>query len=371
MMEEDTLQNYTTPAHPTAFSGIGNVGKYYRLGPERTRHLLSRVYSYPIHRSYRRPKVRNPYFIYAKRSQLQIDLIDMQALAKQNDNYKYIICIIDTFTRKLWVRAVRSRHAQGVTAAVREILVTMDRLPDSILADRGTEMKNRYFQRMLADLNIRFDHPDSEVKAGSVERVNRSLQSLLYKSMTERESRRYIDVLQPLVETYNSRPHRSLQGMSPDEADLDANQDRVSSIQRERFAKILEERRPPRFRVGDTVRVKINFGNRFARGYEEQFSRELFRIRDINLRMPIPMYFLYSLDEEERIDGGFYGNEITLANIAEDEHRVEKILQQRRNSEGHLEYLVRWRGYGREHDSWIRATDITRRFEDNSSSSNE
>jgi hypothetical protein len=138
--------------------------------------------------------------------------------------------------------------------------------------------------------------------------ANRSLQQLIYQYLTENETRRYIDALPELVETYNSRPHRALQQMTPNEADLPQNEGRVSSIQRERFAKLLQASRTARFNIGDTVRVQANFGNRFARGYNERFTRELFEIVAINKRMPVPMYELRSLMTDHPVAGNFYAS---------------------------------------------------------------
>jgi hypothetical protein len=138
--------------------------------------------------------------------------------------------------------------------------------------------------------------------------VNRSLQHLIYQYMTENESRRYIDALDDLTLTYNSRPHRSLKGMTPNEADLPENENKVSSIQRQRFAALLEKKHPVRFKVGDVVRVQGNFGDRFARGYNERFSRTLYEILSVNTRMPVPMYMLRDIMDNVDMDGGFYAS---------------------------------------------------------------
>ena len=55
------------------------------------------------------------------------------------------------------------------------------------------------------------------------ERANKSLQVLIYKYPSAKETTRYLDELDRLTDSYNSRPHRSLKEMMPNEADEAAN----------------------------------------------------------------------------------------------------------------------------------------------------
>ena len=59
--------------------------------------------------------------------------------------------------------------------------------------------------------------------AAVAERANKSLQVLIYKYPSAKETTRYLDELDRLTDSYNSRPHRSLKEMMPNEADEAAN----------------------------------------------------------------------------------------------------------------------------------------------------
>ena len=180
--------------------------------------------------------------------------------------------------------------------------------------------------------------------------------------MTETQSRKYVHWFQDLVESYNNRPHRSLQFLTPNDADKVENQDRVSSIHRERYAKLLDRKTPIRFKVGDQVRVKVNYDQPFARSYNEQFSQALYEIIGINRRMPIPMYKLKHLESGEDVMGGWYAQELTLVQNPDNVFKVEKVLKKRRRR-GIDEILVKWANYSDSHNSWIPASNVTQVFD--------
>lgn len=216
-----------------------------------------------------------------------------------------------------------------------------------------------------------------QIKAGIVERVNRSLQSLIYKYMTHNETRTWIYALDALVESYNKRPHRSIDHLSPDEvctlqyrynidhhidattfqAELDINKNRVATALRKHYNKAIEAPgTEPKFKVGNIVRLKNNFGNRFARGYEEQFTQELFKIIRVIRSTPETrgmgrtMYEIKSEDTGEIIAGKCYANE--LQKVTTDVLRFN-VIDHGYDAHGQPIMKISWKGYGPHHDQWV------------------
>lgn len=353
------LAQYTNPPHPTAFSGITNVAAHHQILPDKASEILAYTDVYGLHREYKKPRVRNPIYIRFKREQVQVDLIDMQALSGFNNGYKYLVCAIDCFTKFLWVRPVRSKEAVEVLRSMQSMIAEMVEKPRQIFCDRGTELKNHLMIAYLQQEGIKLIHPSSELKAAIVERVNRSLQNLLYKYMTHNETRSYVVSLPLIVHVYNTRPHRSIDHLTPTEAEQPENAERVLGALQRHYQGIERPKLKIKFKVGDVVRYKTNSGNRFARGYEEQFSRELCKIDSVNKKMAIPMYKLRSMDTGDLIVGGFYNEELQAR--PSDEFKVETVLQ--RQVRGGIPYcLVKWVGFGDAHNSWIPESNVTRVF---------
>jgi hypothetical protein len=234
----------------------------------------------------------------------------------------------------------------------------MQDLPKSIFFDRGREYVNQNVYNYLKELDIFVHHPNSPLKAAIAERFNRSLQDLIFKYLTQNETNRYIDVLEDLLTTYNTRGHRTLQYMSPNDAELEKNKNHVISALNQYYTKITSLQTKVKFAVGDTVRIEKE-RTKFARGYHERFTRELFEVVSVNRRMPIPTYKLKSLNTDEIIGGAFYNNE--LQKVSGDIYRVEKVLK-KRTQHGVKQLFVKWMDFDSSHNSWIKESDITETF---------
>jgi transposase InsO family protein len=365
--EQDLKENYNKPGHPIAFSGIQNIYNYYNgnLSVNKIKEILAGIENYTLHREYKKGQ-RNPSYSHFKRNQFQMDLVDIQALAPYNDGIRYLLTVIDTFTRFAWARLLKDKRGETVLEAFKSVLESAKDKPRIIVCDRGTEFHNVKFKKFCADNNIFLYTPDSSIHAAYVERFNRTLQSLIYKYMTENETHRFIDkvskdgvltnVFAQLMQTYNNRKHRMI-GTSPCIAETNPE---VHLSMREKLGKYYEKIKPKKriFNIGDTVRIAKQKG-KFSRGYQEQSNLEIFKIYEIREKSKIPMYLLESYDGNEKIKGAFYDFELTKVN--QTEFRVEKVLKSRKRGDV-TEHYVKWKGFNDSYNSWITADDVTKQF---------
>lgn len=360
MINQQIYDDYINPRHSTAFSSPGNIKRHNKTyGRKDILETLNSVDSYTLHREFHKPRVRNPYFVYEKREQAQADLIDVSGLKEDNDDVTFLLVLIDVFTKLAWVEPLKRKTAEATLAGLRKILADMRQLPKSILFDRGKEFVNKRVTDFLIKSKIRIIHPNSEIKAGVAERFNRTLQDMLYRYLTENETFRYIDQLKNLVHAYNNRKHRTLKYITPTEAELEANKTWVLNAHNERFSKIVEKQKNPKYEIGQKVRIK-KLNHRFQRGYHERFLREHFEIIQIMRKMPIPMYVIRSLNTHDIIRGAFYAEE--LQPISGDVFKIEKVIKKRKLKTGEEELFVKWQGYNDTHNSWVKASDITAEY---------
>ena len=230
----------------------------------------------------------------------------------------------------------------------------LDRKPKVLVTDRGLEFTNRQVQTLLRQQGVEWMPAQGTLKAAVAERANKTLQILIYKYLTEKETLRYITVLPRLVTTYNRRGHRTLEGMTPAQADQPQNEPAVQAIAHDRYYQIgLARRQDLPFKIGDVVRVKTQpkkAVSSSARAYAEQFHGEYYRIARINRTLPVAMYYLKSLDTGEMIEGGFYAEE--LQRQRGELFKIEAVLGERVRA-GRREILVKWKYFGDRWNEWI------------------
>lgn len=358
-VEERAARLFVTPGHPTAFSTPSRVAKFHNITLAKARKILEEIEGYTLHREFKQPKLYNPYYVRKRRKQVQGDLIDISALARKNRGVRFLLLLIDIFTKRVWVYPLRNKSADSTRAAMEDWLDNIDVPPEILMTDAGTEFTNQRVQDLLQSRNVRWRHALGTMKACMAERANKTVQILLYKYMTEKETEKYIDKLPELVQTYNRRGHRTLEGMTPEEADLPENENRVRAIFQKRYTKLGQQARKVKFAVDDLVRIKTDPKKitSDARAYAQQFKGEYFRIVRINRTFPNPLYHLRSTDTGEDIIGGFYASE--LQRVRGEVYRIERVLE-RKVENGVRLMKVKWKHFAT--PGWIRESDVVQVF---------
>jgi hypothetical protein len=351
-IDDEIKENYKTPGHPTAFSNAKNVYKFYNgiYSLRRIKNILKGIESYSIHKEFHKG-VRNISYARYKRYQFQIDLCFLMDYAEWNDGVKYLLTVIDCFTRFAFVRTLVDKNSNTVLKAFQNVIDTLDVKPRNIVCDRGNEFVNKNFINYCKQQKMTLIQPKSNVHAAYVERFNRTIQNLIYKFMTENSTNRYVDHLDDILNSYNSRYHRMID-MSPMEAETNPEAElHINNLISSNELKI--KRKIPSYKIGDFVRIAKQ-KNTFSRGYQPQSQIEIFRIQKISSNKRIPLYYLSNYDQTENIEGGFYEFELTPVNI--ETFRIEKILK-RRKYRGENQIFVKWLGYSDKYNQWIPESD--------------
>ena len=150
-----------------------------------------------------------------------------------------------------------------------------------VQSDKATEFLNSTFQGMLKRHGIKFYTSENEdLKASVVERFNRTLKTKMFRYLTNKNTRRYVDVLDDMLHQYNNTYHRSI-GMAPVEVDVN-NEDLVR--------KLLHSLKPTSYKwkygVGDRVRIAMQKCS-FRKGYLSDWSHNIFEIKSRLATVPV------------------------------------------------------------------------------------
>lgn len=270
----------------------------------------------------------------------QADLAQFDFLASENKKYKFLLVVIDCFSKYVWARPLKSKTGSEVTHAFQSIL--NDRTPKNLQTDQGKEFFNSHFQNLMKKYSINHYHTFSSKKAAIVERVIKTLKNRLYLEFSLNGNYKWIDIIQRIVDEYNHTKHSTIR-MKPS----DVNKTNENSIMKNsyNFMKIAGQNK---LVVGDVVRIS-RYKHVFDKNYHPNWTTELFKIIEVKITNPVT-YLLEDM-EGRPIKGAFYEQELQKTKQP-DVYLVEKILRKKGDK-----VLVKWLGFDKSHNSWIHRTN--------------
>ena len=278
------------------------------------------------------------------------DLVDMQSFSKTNKGYKYILMIIDVFSKFGWAIPLKTKTGVEVTRAFERLWRTVPH-PKKLWVDKGTEFYNGTMKKLLAKNNIELYSTENEEKSSVVERWNRTIKRNMWKYFTANNTTRYIDVLPQIIERYNSTYHRSIKTTPTLAREPSKRQHVEESLYHDRRSPLL---RRPKFEVGDRVRI-LKKKKTFEKGFTSNWTEELFTVSEVKRTNP-PTYTIEDT-KGENIQGTFYEQE--LQKTTQEIYRIEKVLKRRTTKKDKVkEIYVKWRGYSNAFNSWIPLSDL-------------
>jgi hypothetical protein len=198
------------------------------------------------------------------------------------------------------------------------------------------------------------------------------LKEKIYACFMEKQTYRYIDVLQKIVYSYNHTPHQTLGGSTPASVNK-STEDEMRYVQYLVRNKKMK-RKPPstimklnvkskkkkkqvyKFKIGDHVRVSHQ-KRTLGKGYQEKWTVEYFKIAKRVRRGKQDVCKISDINGV-MIQGTFYRYELRKIDKSEtDSFKIEKISK-RKKINGTKDVLVKWLGWPSKFNSWIPEKDV-------------
>lgn len=207
----------------------------------------------------------------------QMDLLDYQKYARNNNGNRYILICVDLFTRKAYAEAIKTKKPTDTKQGLSKIL--LKETPSVIYSDNGNEWKGD-FKKFLNEKNIL--HFTNEVgdhnTLGIIDRFSRTIKNAIAKYMTANNTTQWVNILEKLIKLYNNTPHTAINDIKPKNADKNPERYEIGAINFEKQkhnAKI--DNRPHNLHVGDYVRIQQP-KKQFKKGYEITYSKDIYKI---------------------------------------------------------------------------------------------
>jgi len=275
----------------------------------------------------------------------------MQEWSKLNKGFRYMLNVVDVFSKFAWSIPLKDKTGQTTLDAFKLIVKRSGRIPKYIWVDEGKEFYNKYMNEWMNENNIIRYSTHGEHKSAVVERFNRTLKGNMWKRFTAENSRNWINMLDKLMNDYNSKYHNTIK-MTPTEASKKENEKIVLNNQGFVDREVDTKLHKHKFTVGDRVRISRIKGL-FEKGYLPNWSEEVFEI--VEVKYTNPYTYILKDTKGEIIAGSFYTEE--LQKTDQEVYRIEKVLRKKKIN-GVEHGLVKWLGYNEKFNEWIPMKDI-------------
>jgi len=102
-------------------------------------------------------------------------LLATRAADGSEEGMRFLLMVIDAFSKYAWVEPIKSKTGKAVTDAFEKILKrAKSRKPSNLQTDDGKECHNSTFAALMQQKNIQHFSSSGDTKASIVERFNRT-----------------------------------------------------------------------------------------------------------------------------------------------------------------------------------------------------
>lgn len=316
--------------------------------PGKSKKWLNQQLTHSLHKPARRRFPRNRYFVRTPGELAQADIADLSMFGDQNDGFKYLLTFIDVFSKKAFVVPLKTKTGNEMKNAL--TLIFKKFRPQSLQTDRGTEFINGVVKQFCKQngVNLFFTY-NQDVKCAVVERFNRTLKGRMFKYFTANATRKYIDILDKLVNAYNNSYHRTIK-MTPNQVTgqttLDVFNNTYGKETPRDYIMNRQNEEKTKFVVGDRVRVKYVLTS-MDKAYYPNWSDQVFKVISVSEADKRDMY---EIEDELRVKQPrrFYSYELQKIE-GEPVYRIEKVIKH-----GKTKSLVKWLNHPESFNSWVK-----------------
>jgi hypothetical protein len=137
-----------------------------------------------------------------------IDLIDLNNYVNYNYQNKYIITVVDIFSRKVWLEKTKEKSAETIKKGFEKVCNRAGVMPVALISDNGKEFLGEFGDFCKDnDIKQRFTRSYTPQANGVVERKNREIRKLIKTLMIKNNTLKWMgfldDIEYNLNRTYN------------------------------------------------------------------------------------------------------------------------------------------------------------------------
>jgi len=214
-------------------------------------------------------------------SLIQMDIFDLSRYASSNKQYKYILCIIDVYTRYIWCYKMKNKDNINVFDCFKKFIEHSNLkkyTPTILMSDHDSTFMSPQFQQILRDNdvihqpNILNDHH----ALGLIDSFTRTLKKTMSRMILQNNSSNWIDNIAEIVDNYNDTGHSAIKNIKPKDAFLEKNHRTIYDIN---YEKSFYNNVKSDIDVGDKVRIKLS--GKFRKGTDARYTDEVYTVTKV------------------------------------------------------------------------------------------
>lgn len=156
----------------------------------------------------KQPPIPKPILTEVPMKHLEMDLVNFQVYEKWNNGFKYMLNIVDHFTKFAWIFALKSKKAEEVADRLKIIFEGWG-YPDILHSDNGGEFIAQVIVELAREYRIEIRHgaPYRPNVQGACERFNQTTEKEFAKWMTETGRKDWINHINKYLLIYRNSVH--------------------------------------------------------------------------------------------------------------------------------------------------------------------
>lgn len=345
---------YFDPENQASFGGIDTLYTYvkddkkYKFTKD---EIISFLQSQPVYttRVNKKKLKRVPRFtVSGPRELFQADV----AYMKKSGHKKFILGVVDVFSKKLMLKALTNIKAKTVAPALSEMIKELGGTR-YLQTDFGSEFQNEVVRDELDKNKIHHYFARGRSKTSIMERSWRSIKNRLARAAEAAGTKMWHTLLPQVESALNNRKHRSLYQSSPNQIAADsALAADVWFKAREQSLKDQAKEIPYKYEINDPVRARLKKVSAFQKESTEQFDSRVYFIAARRKSDGVPLYTLKT-DKNDIVPGSYAHDQlqkVILNNTSQ--YKIDKIVS-RKIIDGVPHVKVTWQGYPDSYSSYI------------------
>lgn len=353
---------YFDPSHPGSFQNPQSLYKVikkekkFKITLKEIKNWLSTKNTYTLNKFVKRTFERNRVIVGGIDDQWDADLASFYSYRDTNDNFSYLLCVIDIFSRFAWIEPLKNKTANEIKKAFQKIL-SEGRKPLRLRTDAATDFTSKIFQNLVKSKGFIHFTTHNEKQANYVERFIKTIKNKIYRYMTSKNTTRYIDVLSDIVNSYNNTWHSGIQSEPKNVNKQNEKQLWYQMYWPKKYNsnaknKIIHYS----LDIGDKVRM-LHAKEALDREYGKNWTTEIFIVKKRFTRQGLPIYKLKDW-LGENVKGTFYEQELQKTEGSdEDFFKVDKILKYKGRGQN-KKALVSFLDWPKKFNQWISVKNI-------------